>query len=210
MKSLFNREKWEHLFYTVSHPVDGSYWIRHQEKGSVAIAWLMVVLFSISFSINRAYAGMIVNNINPQSTDSLRELVSVLLLFGILCVSNWSITCLMDGEGRMKDIVTVVGYSFFPIAVAFFLGTVLSQFVTQSEAGFYAILLGLGIVYGVFMMIAGIMQVHNYTMGKTLITLILTVIAVLIIIFLSLLLVDLITKVVKFINTLITEITLRT
>jgi len=210
MRSLFNREKWKHLFYTVSHPMDGCYWIRHQDKGSIAIALLMVILFSISFSVNRAYSGLIVNNINPKSTDSLRELASVLILFGILCVSNWSITCLLNGEGRMKDIVIVVGYSFLPMAVSFFLGTLMSQFITQSEAGFYSILIGIGVAYGVIMMVIGIMQVHNYTMGKTLITLFLTILAVLIIIFLSLLLVDLITKVVNFINTVITEISLRT
>ena len=38
MKSLFSKEKWQQLFYTVSHPSDGFYWIRHGEKGSVAIA----------------------------------------------------------------------------------------------------------------------------------------------------------------------------
>ena len=42
MKSLFSKEKWQQLFYTVSHPSDGFYWIRHGEKGSVAIAILMV------------------------------------------------------------------------------------------------------------------------------------------------------------------------
>ena len=47
MKSLFSKEKWQQLFYTVSHPSDGFYWIRHGEKGSVAIAILMVVLFGL-------------------------------------------------------------------------------------------------------------------------------------------------------------------
>ena len=50
MKSLFSKEKWQQLFYTVSHPSDGFYWIRHGEKGSVAIAILMVVLFGLCFT----------------------------------------------------------------------------------------------------------------------------------------------------------------
>ncbi len=52
MKSLFSKEKWQQLFYTVSHPSDGFYWIRHGEKGSVAIAILMVVLFGLCFTLN--------------------------------------------------------------------------------------------------------------------------------------------------------------
>ena len=47
MKDLFKKEKWTHLFYTVTHPSDGYYWIRHREKGSVAIAVLLVLIFGL-------------------------------------------------------------------------------------------------------------------------------------------------------------------
>ena len=40
--------KWQHFFYTVSHPADGYYWIRHRDRGSIWIAVLMVFLFSCS------------------------------------------------------------------------------------------------------------------------------------------------------------------
>lgn len=67
MKSLFSKEKWQQLFYTVSHPSDGFYWIRHGEKGSVAIAILMVVLFGLCFTLNRLLAGFVVNDINERT-----------------------------------------------------------------------------------------------------------------------------------------------
>ena len=68
MKSLFSKEKWQQLFYTVSHPSDGFYWIRHGEKGSVAIAILMVVLFGLCFTLNRLLAGFVVNDIMVHSS----------------------------------------------------------------------------------------------------------------------------------------------
>lgn len=34
MRELFDKAKWKHLFYTMTHPTDGYYWVRHQEKGS--------------------------------------------------------------------------------------------------------------------------------------------------------------------------------
>lgn len=42
MKSLFSKEKWQQLFYTVSHPSDGFYWIRHGEKEASPLpsSWL--------------------------------------------------------------------------------------------------------------------------------------------------------------------------
>ena len=61
--------------------MDGFYWIRHKEYGSVPIAVLMVILFSISFSLNRLCASFVVNETDPRSVNSLTELAGVLALF---------------------------------------------------------------------------------------------------------------------------------
>ena len=61
----------------------------------------------------------------------------------------------------------------------------------------------------VLLMLIGIMQIHNYTLGKTLITLFLTVIAVLIIIFLALLVINFITQVYSFLRSIYIELIFR-
>ena len=209
MKELFNKEKWKYLFYTLSHPMDGYYWIRHRENGSVPIAILLVILFSFSFSMNRRYASFVVNDIDPRTVDSLTELGGILMLFAVLCVGNWSITCLMNGEGRMKDIVIAVGYATLPLILTFIPVTLFSQFVAENEEAFYSVILGVGIAYAAIMLLMGIMQVHNYTLGKTLLTLFLTLIAAFIIIFLGLLIVDLINQVITFFQSIYTELIFR-
>lgn len=209
MKELVSCEKWLYLFYTVSHPSEGYYWIRHQERGSVPIALLLVGLFSLSFSLNRMYASFVVNPVNPQTVNSLTEFFGVVSLFMILCVGNWSITCLMDGEGRFKDIVIAVGYAMLPLIAAFALATVLSQAVAENEEAFYTLILAVGIAYAAVMALIGIMQVHNYTLGKTLITLFLTLLAVFIVIFLLLLVVNFITQVITFFGSIYTELIFR-
>ena len=209
MKKYFSKEKWRYLLYTMNHPMDGFYWIRHRDLGSVPIAIVMVVLFSLCFSLNRISANFIVNDIEPSTVDSLEELSGILLLYVLLCVANWSITCLMNGEGRMKDIFIAVGYGCAPLIPAFLLATGMSHFITEEETAFYTMVIGLGIAYGAILVLIGIMQVHNYTLSKTLQTLLLTFIAVLIIIFVALLLADLIGQVVNFIRSLYIEIIFR-
>lgn len=209
MKELFSKEKWKYAFYTVSHPADGYYEIRHRERGSVAVAIVLVILFSLSFSINRISASFIVNDVDPLDVDALTELAAVLLLFALFCVGNWSITCLMEGEGRLKDIAIAFGYGMIPMIVCFNLGTVVSQFVAQNEEAFYYMIIGVGIAYGLFMILIGIMQVHNYTLGKTLITIFLTFIAMFIIIFIVLLFVDLINQVYGFFFSIYQELIFR-
>ena len=133
----------------------------------------------------------------------------MLLLYLLFCVGNWSITCLMEGEGRLKDIAIAIGYAMVPMIVCFNLATILSQFVAQNEEAFYFMVLGIGIAYGLFMILIGIMQVHNYTLGKTMVTILLTFISMFIIIFVVLLLADLINQVYSFLYSIYQELIFR-
>ena len=209
MGKYFSKEKWSYMFYTIAHPMDGYYWIRHRDRGSVPLAILMVFLFSCSFTANRLLASFVVNDIDPRGVDSLYELMGVLAFYLLICVSNWSVTCLMSGEGRMKDIAIAVGYGTVPMTVTMVLSTILSQFIADDEQAFYTLLLGVGVVYGVIMILMGIMQVHNYTLGKTLVTLFLTVLAAFILIFLILLLSNLLGMVFNFFRSIYTELIFR-
>lgn len=209
MGKYFSKEKWSYMFYTIAHPMDGYYWIRHRDRGSVPLAILMVFLFSCSFTANRLLASFVVNDIDPRGVDSLYELMGVLAFYLLICVSNWSVTCLMSGEGRMKDIAIAVGYGTVPMTFTMVLSTILSQFIADDEQAFYTLLIGVGVAYGVIMILMGIMQVHNYTLGKTLVTLFITILAAFILIFLILLLSNLLGMVFNFFRSIYTELIFR-
>lgn len=210
MSKAFGAEKWKYMLFTITHPVDGYYWLRHDDsKGSVPIAVVLTVIFACAFSANRLLASFVVNDLDPRGVDSLYELLGVLAFYLLICVSNWSITCLMNGEGRLRDIAIAIGYGTVPMTIGLVLGTILSQFLADEEQSFYTIVVAIGIAYGAIMMIIGIMQVHNYTVGKTLATLILTFIAMLIIVFVIMLLSNLLGAVYNFFKSIYTEIIFR-
>lgn len=209
IKMLLSKDKWKFMLHTVSHPADGFYEIRHRERGSVLVALILVVLFSVVWSINRISASFVVNDVDPRMVNSISELITVLLFFFLICVSNWSITCLMDGKGRLKDIIIAIGYSTVPATVCILIGTLVSQFVSNDEAAFYTMICGIGIAYTLFMMLIGIMTVHNFTLGKTIITIFLTLVALLIIVFILLLLVDLVNQVYSFLFSIYQELMFR-
>lgn len=210
MRKYFSLDKWKYVLYTISHPMDGYYWIRHKDRGSVPIALILVILFAFSFTGIRLLASFVVNDLDPRSVDMLYELIGVLAFYLLICVSNWSITCLMSGEGRLKDIAIAIGYGTVPITASLILATIVSQFLADDEQAFYTLILVAGIAYGLIMMLMGIMQVHNYTLGKTLVTLFLTFIAMFIIVFLILLLSNLLGMVYNFFHSIYTELIFRT
>lgn len=198
--------KIKYFFYTLSHPMDGFYWIRHQERGSVLLSFILVVLFSFTFTINRLHSGFVINNTDIRSVDSFYELIGVLACFALICISNWSVTCLMNGEGRLKDIAVAIGYGTFPMTVLINVATLISHFVADGEEVFYTLVMGVGIAYGLIVILIGIMQIHNYSLGKTLITLFLTLVSLLIIVFLLLLLSNLLGAVFNFFRSVYQEI----
>jgi hypothetical protein len=204
-----SKEKLLYPFYVLTHPMDGFYEVRHREKGSVPLALLILLLFSVSYSINRRYASFVVNDVNPLSVNSFQDLKGIFALFFLFCISNWSITCLVEGEGRLKDIVTVVGYAALPLVLTFVPATLFSQVIAENEEAFYFMILGISIAWFLLLLFIGIMTVHNFTFGKMIVTLICTFIAMLIIIFILLLISTLIQQVYTFFESIYTELLFR-
>lgn len=206
MKRWFSKEKLLYPFYILTHPADGYYELRHRERGSVPVAIIITALFSFCYSMNRIHASFIVNDVDPRSVDSMNELVGVMLLFLLFCTGNWSVTCLMGGEGRFKDIVTSVGYALLPLVLSFIPATLISGFVAADEEAFYYLILVFGVAWTAILILMGIMIIHNYSLAKTIVTLVLTFCSMLIIIFIIMMLFDLLSQVYGFFRNVYIEL----
>ena len=206
---MSKKEKLLYPFYVITHPFDGFYEVRHRGKGSVPVALLLIFIFALSFSLNRKYASFVVNTVNTRYVDSRSEMIGIFLAVLLFSTANWSITCLLEGEGRFKDILTVMGYSMLPMVLTFLPVTILSWFIAADEEGVYSLLFGISILLFVVLMLIGIMIIHNFGFGKTLFTLLLTFIALLIIIFIIMLLFSLVNQIYLFLKSAYTELVLR-
>lgn len=203
------KEKINHLFYTLTHPLDGFYEIRHRDKGSIPVALVVLLIVSIAFCIDKRYASFTVNLTDVRNVKSLLYIGSMILLFFLFCIGNWAVTCLTNGEGRMKDIIIATGYGLLPIPLLFIPGTIISHFLAGDEKVFYSLFITIGIVWALIMVICGNMTVHNYTVTQEIVTLILTVVAMIIMLFIMLLFYSIFGQLVEFIKSLYTEIIYR-
>jgi hypothetical protein len=204
-----NDKKLWYPFYVIAHPFDGFYEVRHREKGSVWVALLLILLFGISFTLNRRYASFVVSDVNPLTVQSFTEIFGVLITALLFATANWSVTCLMDGEGRFRDILTVVGYSLLPLVLTFLPATGISWFIAADEESIYYLIKGVAVLFTVVLLLIGIMTVHGYSFGKTILTIFLTFVALILIIFIILLMVYLINQVWGFFDSIYTELILR-
>ncbi|MCL2697669.1 MAG: YIP1 family protein [Oscillospiraceae bacterium] len=209
MSKYFTKEKMHYYRRIFTNPLDSFYEIRYREHGSIPVALICVLMFGLVFTMNRIFANFIVNDIDPRTVNGLTEIGAVFMMFLLFCIGNWSVTCLMDGEGRLKDIVTVTGYSLTPLIAVYIPATLLSHAVAAGEEIFYYFALAFGIGWTAVLVLMGIMTVHNYNLLKTLITLVFTFFAMFVFIFLAMLIFDLINQVIIFIRSIYTELIFR-
>lgn len=203
------KEKIQFLFYMLTHPVDAFYEVRHREKGSVPLALLVVFLAGVAFCLDKRYSSFVVNTADTREVKSVMYISAMFLLFFLFCIGNWAVTCLTDGEGRMKDIVTATGYALLPLPLFYLPATLISQVIAGDEAVFYSLLIGIAIVWALILIVMGNMIIHNYTVVKELKTLVLTIVAMIIILFILLLFYSIFRQIVEFVKSLYTELIYR-
>lgn len=198
-----------HSLTVLNHPIEGFYSIRFDNAGSVAACLILLALLVAAFVCQRQYTGFIFNTNNIKEFNILKEISGVLIPVLLWCVANWSITVLMDGEGRFRDIFMATCYATVPYTLTVILSVIGSRFLSMEEQTFLGILTGIGLVFTALLLFSGIMTVHQFTVSKTILSLILTLLGMAFIVFLALLFAGVFDQLLVYISGIITEIQLR-
>ena len=127
----------------------------------------------------------------------------------LFTISNWLVCSLAGGIGTLKEIFTVTCYSLIPMVAFRLFRIVLTHVLIPDEAAFLNVFAVVCMLYTFFMLIIGIMRVHDYEFGKFIATTIVTIIGMLIIVFLLFLTFMLIQQVLNLISTIYIEIRYR-
>ena len=199
----------KYSFTIMAHPLRGFYEMRFEKQGNIFSCLILVVLLILAFVCQSQYTGFIFNETNPKEFNVIRQICNVLIPLLLWCVANWSITVLMDGEGRFVDIFMATCYAMVPYMITVFLGVLMSRFMTQDESTFIGIVTGIGLVFTALLLFCGILTVHQFTVTKNVFSIILTVAGMAFIVFLVLLFASIFDKLFSYVAGIFTEIQLR-
>ena len=207
----FSRQvgKFTFVKYTMVHPFKGYWELRRGYNGSLQGGILILLVWLVTQLMRNQLAGFIFNPRYGQPPNFLLDSLTVLIPFFLWCISNWCLTTLMDGEGRMRDIVAATAYSVCPLIFGNVLVIILSNVLTVKESMYISVIDALFMVWAVLLIVIGTLTIHNYTLLKTIITCIFTIVVMAAIIFLLLLLFTLSQEIMGFIGSIIKEISYR-
>lgn len=205
----FFKETVGYPLYILTHPIQGFTDFKIEKKGKMWVSIVILLMYVLMEILAYQYEGIITNTNNPQKFNSIQILIYGVLPPIVLAVANWSVTTLLDGKGKMKEIFMMICYSLFPVIVFGFLNILLSNVMTLDEAQFITLINIIGWVLTGIMAFMGLVVIHEYGVGKTIWSIILTIVATLIIAFIALLVFDLVQQMYGFVYSLYKEITTR-
>lgn len=195
----------------ILHPFNGFWDLKYDrsQKHNLIISFAILILLAVTNILSQQYSGFLVNLYNPNYFNSAMEIVYVVVPVLFWCVANWSLTTLMDGEGKFVEIFTSTCFALIPLVLINFPWIWLSNVVSLQETTFYYFSASFALVWFVFLLFVGNMTVHQYSPAKTIGTIILTIVAMGFMAFLCLLFFSLVQQIVAFITVIYQELALR-
>lgn len=207
-----NMNKYLYPFYILFHPVDGFREMKNNNKFSVPFANGILVLWVLLGILDWGYVDFDFKLSVRQmegNVNIFQVLLTSVLIFAISVVANWCFCTLMDGKGRMKEVWVAGAYAMMPYVLLGIVRVGLTHTLVESEAVYLTYLNAIGLIWSGLLIFIALMEIHDYSGPKTLMSMFLTLCGVMIIAFLVVLVSGLATQIYSFFATIYFEIKLR-
>jgi len=203
---LLTKDKLQYWGHSLLHPFDGFFEIRFRNHGSLLIATLLLIAYGILRCLSYQYTGFVMNFNNIEEMDALSIFISTVSVVLLASVSNWTITTLFNGKGKLKDIYIVICYSLTVLIIGDVVVTFASNFVATEEVMILTSIQMVCYVYFVFLLVAGLGTIHEYGFGGNLASMVLTVVAAAVILFIGVLLFTMLERMFNFVTSVSEEL----
>lgn len=217
-QKLFNRDSWaaygkslKYSLHCIVRPFDGFWDLTHEKRGSVGAATTIIILVLLVNLMKLGFTNFMFQNppVNWNEENLILEIMTFLLPFIVYCVANWCLTTLFEGKGRLKDIYMGTAYAMTPYVLIQIPLMIASNFVTEEEGAFYTYFGYFSLVWSAFLIVASVMMIHDFLLGKAFVSLIFTIVGMLVIVFLLVLFFSLISDGFAYFYSLYKEIVYR-
>lgn len=212
-----NKEKLVHVgktlrysLYLLTHPLDGYWDLTHEKRGSIAAANIIIILALITDLLQYQFGNpMIYGFVQLQYFNVYKVIAGFLAPIIIGTLANWGLTTLFDGKGTMKDVYMAIGYALTPYVLINLPCIFISNILTNEEGSFIYYAQTVASIWIGVLIVSAVMEIHDYTITKTILTLIATAVGMLVIVFVILLFFSLISDAAAYFISLYKEISYR-
>ena len=192
-------------FFTMFHPIDGFECIKQEKRWSLPLTFGILTVLFLTLTAKWFLTGFSFNTDRALDYNVFITLLQAFLIVGVTAIANWAVCTLIEGKGKLIDIVCMLTYSLVPFIITQLAGIVFSNVLMLDEGAFLTAVEIIGIVWSGVLIFTGFMTIHQFSFGKTVLSIIMTVIGIAIIIFLAVLFVGLLQQVISFFKSVWSE-----
>ncbi len=195
--------------HVIFRPFDGFWDLTHEKRGSMGAATIILALVLLTQILTFQSTSFVFMKVQWEYFNLLLEIIPTAVLFSIWCISNWSLTTLMDGKGKLGQIYMATAYAFTPYVLINLPLIAISHLLTVDESTYYYIFHDFSMIWCVILVLGAMMMLHDYSLGKAVFSSLLTIVGMMIIIFLIVMFFSLITQSFGYFISLYKEIAFR-
>ena len=199
----------KYALYCMTHPMDGFWDLTHEKRGSIAAANTILILTLIVRIAKLYFTSFIFIDVYWPEINIFLYIASIVFPLALFCVGNWGLTTFFDGKGRLPQIYMATCYALTPYPLIQLPLIFFSNVVTVDEAEFYGVLSVLSLIWVGGLIVAAMIQIHEYSVSKTIFFMIASLFAMLVLIFILLLFFSMISQGVAYFISMYREIVFR-
>lgn len=200
---------WKRILKVLGRPSSELYEMKYYKLWPI---WPTVIILLCWFAaeVLSAYStDFKFNYRNLTEINILYTLGATIGLYLMFVVVNLAVTTLMDGKGKLREIFCATSYALIPYAAAKVFCVCLSHFVIMEEGAFLTVIEAFALLYSVFIFMAAMMTIHDYTLMKATFSVALSAAGIVFVLFLLVLFFGLLQQVTLFAQTIYMELQLR-
>lgn len=205
----WEKEKLIYPFRLLIHPLATFSDMKYEKKASLPLANLLALLFFIERLLQAIFTGYL---FNPHSEGHVQILTILVESIGVMLLwtmCNWATSTLIDGEGTIRDIWIATAYSMTPWILLGGIGVLISNVLSLDESIIYSSLDVIGTGWSLLLVFLGMMMVHQYTVKKTIASVVFALLTILAVCFLLLLFFSIAQQIVGFVSSIMQELAYR-
>jgi hypothetical protein len=156
------------------HPVDGFYYLKRGEKGSMQSATIIYALMFFVYLLDRLFRGFIFNGNNLTDTPLLPIVFLYFAPAALWVIGNAMVSSINEGEGSIKNIYVMTAYAFAPYLLIVPPTVLLSYVLTLNEAFIIQLLWLVAVIWTGINLFCGVVETHAYSFREAAKNIILT------------------------------------
>jgi hypothetical protein len=191
------------------HPYDFFEDIQQQGKIKWTQGFVLILMVFVAKMLATYLTSYTYQTKEPYQISAFHEFIWIIVPWLTLCISNWAVSTILDGEGKFKELLVGSAFALVPYIVLVIPISLFSRLLSFDEKSIYSFLTMGTILWAAWLILLGMKILHDFEIVKLIWIVLITIAGILIIWFVAILMFGLMNQFYNFFADILKELRMR-